>query len=52
MRKETHEGDYGPVYMLAEKIPLDSPALAVSTHRNRDASWDHSPLELSRNQAK
>ena len=52
MRKETHEGGHGPVYMLAERIPSDSPALAVSTHRNRDASWDHSPLELSRNQAK
>ena len=38
--------------MLAEKIPSDSPALAVPTHRNPDGSWDHSRwncLETKRN---
>ena len=30
----------------------DSPVFAVSTHRNLNRSWNHSPLELSRNQAK
>ena len=49
MRKETHEGGHGLVYILAERIPSDSPVFAVPTHRTLAGQGDHSPLELSRN---